>query len=287
MPFYEYKIQMPEPFQELYDSLVGQLEHSQKDQLNIIIHCQQSISTIKASIDLLKKYVSTNSFNNKEEEILFFKFIKPKFYSKLIYYLKVFKIESRRPIGSDVTEKIYLMRGLDKLSLFFETNLSFYEYYRTGATFMDEKYFLRGSKETSPILDSMCLDADPNFATRYDYKVAKIIANDMLRDYLNKEIEKQNIKHTEQTPEHSKNLLKWTDSKTALIELSYALKYAGSFNNGHATVKQITECFEKTFDVELGNTSKALQEILSRKSGYTNFLHKLDTKLVQYIESII
>ena len=287
MPFYEYNIQMPEPLQELYDSLIEQLECSKNDHLNIIIYCQKSISTIKASINLLKKYVTTNSFINKEEEIHFFKFIKPTFYSKLIYYLKVFKIESRRPIGSDITEKTYLMRSLDKLSLFFETNLNFYEYYRTGAAFMDEKYFLRSSKEINPILDSMCLDADPNFTTTYDYKVAKIIANDMLWDYLNKEIEKQNTKHTDQTTEQLKSSLKWTDSKTGLIELSYALKYAGSFNNGQASVKQITEFFEKAFNVELGNTSKALQEILSRKSGYTNYLHKLDAKLVQYIESII
>ena len=38
--------------------------------------------------------------------------------------------------------------------------------------------------------DSAQFDKDPNFSTGYDYKVAKIIANEMLRIYLNKRLVK-------------------------------------------------------------------------------------------------
>jgi RteC protein len=287
MSLYEDNIEMPEALQKLYGGLIEQLDRSCVEHENTILICQNSIKTIKNAVDLLKKYLFTNPFKNSEEEIIFFKFIKPKFYAQFVYYNKIFKIELRRPIGSYLTEKDYLINELDKLSLFFKTNSNFYEYYRSGATFMDKHYFLRTSNEINVILDSTCLDADPNFTTSHDYKVAKILANDRLQIYLNRAIDKQDSKKTGFTNQLALNPLKWTDSKTGLIELSYALKYAGSFNNGQADVKQISEYFEKVFDVELGNTSKAFQEILSRKSGYTNFLRKLDSKLVQYIESII
>jgi len=80
--------------------------------------------------------------------------------------------------------------------------------------------------------------------------------------------------------------LAWTDTKRGLIELIYSLQKQGSFNNGQADLHSIVRCFEKTFSVELGNTSSSYQQILSRKKGSAHFLNKLLEKFEQGIGKI-
>ena len=77
--------------------------------------------------------------------------------------------------------------------------------------------------------------------------------------------------------------LAWTDSKRGLTELIYSLQEQGSFNNGTADLKSFILCFEKTFSVELGNTSSSYQQLLSRKKGSSSFLTKLLEKFQQRI----
>ena len=58
-------------------------------------------------MEKLREYISQFKFESSAEEIHFFKEIKPRFYSKLIYYLKVFNIETRRPNGGQKAEEMY------------------------------------------------------------------------------------------------------------------------------------------------------------------------------------
>ena len=48
-------------------------------------------------------------------EIIFFKIIKPKLFSKLIYYRKVYNIEMMRPNGQDCVLKNYFINELNQL----------------------------------------------------------------------------------------------------------------------------------------------------------------------------
>ena len=92
--------------------------------------------------------------------------------------------------GSNEVVRSYINRELDNLTYFFNRNLDFYQYYRSGSTVYDEYYFVRGKADLRLCTDSAQFDKDPNFSTGYDYKVAKIIANEMLRIYLNKRLQK-------------------------------------------------------------------------------------------------
>lgn len=86
------------------------------------------------SIKKLKEFVDNYKFKTSKEEIEFFKFIKPQIFSKLIYYTKVLNIETKRPKGTDRTQRKYLLNELNNLNRFFDNNLEFYQYYRTGST---------------------------------------------------------------------------------------------------------------------------------------------------------
>lgn len=71
----------------------------------------------------------------------------------------------------------------------------------------------------------------------------------------------------------------WTDAKVGLIELAYALHAKGCFNHGKADLTQIIAHLEKDWHVELGNTSRTFQEVLSRQKGIASYLEKLKKAL--------
>lgn len=106
--------------------------------------CEQAITVILKSINELKKAATKTNFKSKSEEIQFFKEVKPLFTSKLIYFNLVYRIEMKKPNGGNKILKKYYNNELLKLKAFFDNELEFYQYYRSGSTYLDYKYFLRG-----------------------------------------------------------------------------------------------------------------------------------------------
>jgi len=78
--------------------------------------------------------------------------------------------------------------------------------------------------------------------------------------------------------------LVFTAPKVYLNELGYAMMAHGSFNNGNAPVHKILSALGKMANVDLGNTSRTFQQILTRKEGYTKYLDSLKISLQEKIE---
>ncbi|MBX2950067.1 MAG: RteC domain-containing protein [Crocinitomicaceae bacterium] len=224
--------------------------------------------------------------NNLEEanEIIFFKNIKPLFVSRLIYFICVYNIETNRPNGSIKFKRKYLQLELAKIKNYFDDNLEFYRYYRTGSTYLDHKYFVRGKQDIRLNIDTYVYETDPEFSTSHDFKISTILANDLLQVYLENELNKLDFQTIEKNNNTvPKNAIRWTGSKVALIELMYALHTSGQFNNGQADVKAIAAYFEKTFDIELGNYYRVYLEMKIRQNS-TKFLDALATSLEKRME---
>ena len=171
---------------KFYNETLAKLENEIKE---FEIEADCSIERIEAVIQLIikclfdvKKYILKRGFKNVDEEIRFFKYQKPIIVSKLIYYNAIYKIETRRPYGNKRTKK-YFVKELKKLKRFFENNLDFYKYYRSNNSFFDEQFFVRGKHDIRLWLDTFYFEADHRFSTSHDYKVAKIIANDLIQVY--------------------------------------------------------------------------------------------------------
>lgn len=103
------------------------------------------------------------------------------------------------------------------------------------------------------------------------------MANDMLEVYLKNELikldrTKPNIAHFANTP---KVKLTWTDNKSALIELIYALYYNASFNNGKADIIEISRYFEIVFNIDLGDVYRTFLELKNRNAR-TKFISNLN-----------
>jgi RteC protein len=71
----------------------------------------------------------------------------------------------------------------------------------------------------------------------------------------------------------------FTAPKVYLDELGYAMHAHGSFNNGTAPVSKILIALSRMGNVDLGNTSRTFQQLLSRKEGYTKYLDSLKLSL--------
>ena len=236
------------------------------------------IQLVIQSLSDLKKFVLKNDFKNTEEEIHFFKYQKPIIVSKLIYYNAVYKIETKKPYGEKQIKK-FLNKELNKLKKFFDSNIDFYKYYRSGNSFLDENFFIRGKHDIRLWLDTFYFEADHRFSTSHDYKVAKILANDLIQVYLEDQL---NNKHYKKA--NSKSPLSWTGSKTALTELIYALYAQGVFNNGNTDIKLIAKTFESTFNIDLGDFYHTFMELKARKINRTKFLDILFEALIKKMD---
>jgi hypothetical protein len=191
-----------------------------------------------------------------------------------------------RPVASVDAQKAYLKRKLDLIQDFNDKILDFYRYYRSGATHLDAAYFVRGKPDTEQYLETFYYERDPQFSTNADFKVAKVIANDMLQAYLLSELElldnhmlKPNISS------FPKVKLTWTGSKTDLIELIYALDTEGCFNNGKIPLTQIAAYFENVFNIELGsNIARNFYDMRIRNQP-TPFLDRLREEIRKRMEN--
>lgn len=231
----------------------------------------------------LRNQLQTYVFSSKEEEIFFFKNQKPELLGRLLYFYKIYRIETQYPTGSNEVIKLYIKKELDSLTYFFNRNLDFYQYYRSHSTIHDEHYFLRGRTDIRLCTDSAQFDKDPNFSTGYDYKVAKILANEMLRIYLNKKLQKLENESYIEKQQHSinsKTPVRFTGKKAALIELGYALVSSGDINHGNIEIKEFMNILSSMFNIDLGGYYDAYIAMKERKDR-TSYLSRLIESLTK------
>lgn len=268
-------------YEKLIRDLENQLEFLESETESVIEKAEEGIKIAKRALEQLRNAILKQKFKSNDKEIKFFKQIKPQVYSKLIYYVKLFNIESKRPRGINKSQIKYFNKQIDRLQNYFNDNLEFYHYYRRGATFLDEQYFLRGKADIRLFPDSLAFFADEKFSTSHDTTVATILAYDMLIIYLKTEIDKldNNGMETNFNAFEKQSKLFWTANKTDLIELIYALHSAGVINSGTADIKEVASVCEHMFNISLGDYYRTFLEIRSRKINQTKFIDKLKDSL--------
>lgn len=267
---------MKEQIRQISKDLEGLIQIKELELTDIVKDIPPIISILEDGFDRLKSVVCENEFADKSDEILFFKEIKPRLFNKLIYYKKVYNIEIHRPVCSYNIQKAYFEKEQETINEFYKRHIEFIQYYRSGKTILDEYYFMRGRHDIELNLESFYFERDPKFSTNYDFKVAKILASDMLAAHLNQELIK--LKQNEYQIDNRFNVKsneKWTDTKSALVELLYAIHAEQSVNSGNIDLKVLAAIFEKTFNIELGDIYRMFLEIRGRKGCRTLYLNRL------------
>ena len=277
-----------EKFTNLHlDEIEKQINKIERDEKNEITKSTRILKFLESKLGELKKFIVKYDFKSEEEEIQFFKEIKPKIVSKLIYYMSVYKIEMNRPKGSCSTIETYLLTELDLLKHFFDCNIEMYHYFRMGGTHFDKIYFLR-NRDTDIPMNIACFyfECDVRFSTVYDYKIAKIMANDLLELYIKSQLAKlkEDALNEHEIDTEFKARESWTASKTDLAELIYALDTSKCINHGNIKLKALTSYLEVVFNISIGDIYRIYLEIRERKGSRTQFLDRLKDKLIERMD---
>lgn len=237
-----------------------------------LIKVGKTLSFIRELIRELKAFTRNYKFKDQTEEIQFFKEVKPVFLSQYFYYKQIFATRLLDSFKDVKDRQANYHNILQNLEVYVNKNLEFYEYCISGNTFMDAQYFTRQQANYKS------LNWDESFSTGFDVKLAKILANELVKKFVLISLQKSNSEINEGPT------LTWTESKASLIELIYALHSAKVFNKGVADIKHVASTFENLFNISLGNYYRVIQEIRIRKSGQTNFLDNLKSKLLKRLE---
>lgn len=254
----------------------------------IIEESYHMTTVLRGLLSQMKSHVLEKGFADDNEEIEFFKTIKPQILGKLIYYNKVFRIEASCPVGGGMLYHKYFTGELHQLKQEYKEhicNTDFYRYYRLGRTDWDHHFFQLGKIDLHSGVNSFVFEIDTQFSTYYDYKVARIIANELLYNYLLSRIspeEPEGLFFAEENG-NAKDIL-WTDSKSALIELIYALHASGSISNGKVGIRRISAAFQNLFRIQLGDVHHAFHRMKDRSESRSIYLDQLKASLAQHMD---
>ncbi len=239
---------------------------------NTLIKASRMMSVIQEAIARLQQYIHSYKFASLQEEIKFFKEIKPVLLSQYYFYRKQLNMAMADSFQDEQSRKSFYEHELRKLQQFIKRNQEFYRYCITCQTYLDEQYFTRKTIHFS-------VGKDLKFATRYDDKLARLLSVELIREELNEKLGQ--LQRTSKT-----STISWTGNKTDAVELIAALHAVGSLNNGEVELKQVIKCFEECFNLSLGNYYDLFKKIRLRKGPRSHFLDALKEKFASRIKQM-
>lgn len=234
--------------------------------------------------------METNGFGSEQEEIDFFKLVKPAMRCWLLYAADRFAIDLVCPVGVKSQQMDYYLNELDYVQRSLQRFPLHYTYFRQGMTELDRVYFLRGSLGDVPTGHS---GDDPEFSTPCDYLWAKFMAGKEVIEYLVGKIDMlekgMEVKNDDAGVVVTKPVvvpLRWTGEKVHLIELCYALFFSGQIDNGKLGVMEFFAKVGAFFEIDLGIPKRGFEDLKSRKRlSRTHFLEVLQNGLEEKFDA--
>ena len=245
---------------------------------------------LKEMLSIIKARVLQDSFADEQQEIDFFKNIKPQILGKLIYYNKIFRIETTCPVSNGKIHQSYYENLLKSLKSEYKESIcneDFYRYYRAGRTDRDHTYFRLGQINYHDGLKSGVFEIDLSFSTYYDNKVAYIIANELLYTYMLTKINPEENPDAILLNGDANKDISWTNSQNALIELIYALYASNSIAFGKIGIRKLALIFQVLLRTPLNDIHHSFHRMKTRAGSRTAFLDQLKISLEEYMDKDI
>lgn len=247
----------------------------------------KALTCVDKYMEMLKTNISNHPFAGQDEEIIFFKHGKPRFYRWHIYHHELATLEVGMPIGSRKSQLTYLECELIHIERFFRQYQFQYQYFKIGATELDSLYFVRGAYSGSPLIPPIP-EPEPVFSTKADYLFAKIRAFELLREWILERIsmlKANSLKPTELIAGKKDGEMFWTGNTIHLGEIGYGFYLTRQLNNGTASINEIFRWLEEKLHVTIGKPAKRLEEIKARKRlSQTKYLDEMKDSIQQKIQ---
>ena len=239
---------------------------------------------IEKKLKEIYKWLKKHIFLSVQEEIYFFKELKPRMVSKLLFYKELLKLEASLP-PSKKNKKKHYEQLLTTIHQYVKANKEFYEYYRSRSSHKDEDHFVRQSYKDIIKYDCYLINYDSKLSTSHDYNVAIIMANDLFVIHLENKLDELNGKRKSNSTKIDRKF-NWTGTKVDMTELVYAFQATGCINNGNFDLKELAVFLGTMLNVEIdSNLYGNYSDIKSRKVSKTRFINTMSDKLIERMDN--
>ena len=268
---------MPHDVQAIYDRLMKNLDELGVSTDPTVETIQQAVKRVMIAMAELRAWLESQSFESVNEEIVFFKYIKPRFYCQLLFHQQLHLLVSSAPAGDRKATRNYLKKKVEAIDHYFEENRELYGYFRRDHIYLDDVYFLRNVPQEQLPVEALRPGLDPLFSTPMDERVAEILKNELMLVHLSRQLDRlvadQTIA-TSSVPIVSK--LKWTGPIKGAVQYIRSAVTSGSINNGKVTYAEVVPVFEMVLNINLKNFARATQEdrITKEPGAYMKFMYK-------------
>lgn len=234
------------------------------------------VSLVRGVMEELKSEVLARGFEGVEQEVRFFKEVKPRFHCLLILANERFHYRNQRPMLAGKELERYGRAQLQAIEQFFERYGLVYHYYRMGSVELDERLFLRENVSDDLVFAGLP-EIYPVFSTYGEYLFSKFMALERLRTEILVELSPVAGEQASQVLRSRKGReLRWTGDTCNLIEMAYGLFDTRQLNDGQVDLSDIMEVFEQVFKVNLSRYFRRFTEIKRRKTvSKTKFLDSM------------
>jgi hypothetical protein len=241
------------------------------------------LGSIKKAVSDLKDLIKHQPFNSVEEEVHFFKYVKPQFIARQLFAVDVFTIEASKPIGTANVVKSYFEQELNYLRKFSEQHKFIHQYFLLDSNELDRSLFVRNAQPPVSLIPEV-QGFDPEFSTAGDYVFARFIATEKIHNYLIPYLYSPEEMESLSSLTKRKNKLKWTGDKLNLIELAYGIYDTMQINDGNVTIAEIIEWLEESLAIDLNRYYRRFSEIKMRKTlSKTKYLDEMAEALNKHI----
>ncbi len=267
----------------LLANLYAELQEIASEPANNILQYEKSYFVAEQKIRQLKDFMKSYHFKNQQEEIQFFKEVKPLFNREIIYFIELYHIEANKPVANGNDQKKYYEKALKRLRDFFDQNRELYNYYLTDKKDMDHIYFLRTEAFAmrQPLFIS---EMDQQFSTPYSLKLAQLQAYEQLCTHINHLLGGRVPNEKGITNNETDYDITWSSSNVDLLELAIGLYYSGAVNFGKGGLTRVVNALQVFFKIRIGNISRTMMSMEIRKKDQTPFLHGLEKSVVKKFE---
>lgn len=266
------------------ECLLDRLQETEATESDLLMRFDKSIALCSQCLHDLHTKVLGEGFRDEGDEISFFKHVKPVALSRLHYYRKRRELHLAAFNASWSIEQDRLREELVRLRDVMQASNSLLIYYRSENTLYDQQYFLRGAYEWAHCPDP--LQFDPVFSTACDRDLAKLLANEMIMEYLDHQIQSNGDPASTPPRKPAGTSLRCTAKIVEVVVLGYALFLIGFFNHGNTTLKEVMQHWGNLLQVDLSNHSQIMTNLLGSKDPF-RFLKFLLDRFKKYIDERI
>jgi hypothetical protein len=259
-----------------FNELKNKLNQVNPAKTDLLQRTEKSIMLIKDATSELEFLIRENGFRSQQDEIHFFRHIKPEINSLGIAYTIIQIVESQRPTSSKEGFQKLIEQKLEFVRAHYVDFPEFISYYNSSSTIKDDIFFLRTNVTKQNMFPQ---PFDAKYSTGYDLIAAYALAYKFLANHF----QQSTGNGSDDLPDPK---MQWTKQKVAFGELLYALKNIKAINNGNTELSVMSRSLGKLLNIEIGDPYKTFNEIRSRKEDRLRFLKQMIFELEMKMDEL-